>query len=230
MKIPNGLVSILIVLIGIGVIYGLGRWDKGIDEDVARWREEAKVVLELGNAYRAVIAAAEVEKARLRAERDSAEAEEGRLVRLAIVNARQDSIAREEAERTPVADIAIRLRLRPLGPDEFIADSTTVRLLWATRLDYQEAASERNRLSLLVPNLRFQRSKADSLRLIAEGQFMTATTRISTLEKTLRVGLEVTECKILGLFKCPSRGAMFIIGGITGVVAATTVAMTTGGS
>lgn len=229
MKIPNGLVSILIVLIGIGVIYGLGRWGKSLDADVERWREETKVVLELGKAFRAMLAEAEVEKARLRAERDSARVEERRLRRLALQNARQDSIAREEAERTPVADIAIRLRLRPLGPDEFVADSATVRLLWVTQMDLQFAASERDRLSLLVPNLESQNTSLQRSLLLTEGQLVTATTRISTLEETLRVGLEVTECKIFGLFKCPSRGAMFIIGGITGAVAVTTLAITTGG-
>lgn len=222
----DGIPTVLLLLIGAGVLYGLGRWDKGIDEKVERWRTETEQVLDMGKAYRAKLAEAEVEKTRLQDERDTAQVEERRLRRLATQNARQDSIAREEAEKTPVADIAIRLRLQPLGPNEFIADSSTVRLLWATQLDYRSAASERDRLSLLVPNLTRQNTSLQKSLVFTEKQFATASARVVTLELQLEKGLEATQCKVLYLFKCPSRGVMYIAGAVTAVVA---VKLTSGG-
>jgi len=227
--LPHGVPTILAVALAAVILYGLGRWDRSLDDKVERWREEVERVLEMGNAFRARMAQVEAEKARLQAERDSIEAVEARLRREAWRIARADSIAREEAARTPVADLAVRLHLRPWTANEFIADSLVVRDLWATHLDRDLFQAENARLSSLVSNVQAQNTNLRQSLVLTESQLVTATDRISTLEATLRDGLRVTECKILGLFKCPSRGTMFILGGITGAVAVTTVVLATGG-
>jgi hypothetical protein len=203
--IPTGMIPTLIIIAGMMFWYGIARWDAMISANERQWIQETRASIERGHRVREF-----ADSLRGQAARDSARADSFATIAANLrwarrMNARADSVARERAESTAVAVLASRLEMKPIAPDEFVADSNGVRRLYQLKLDADFARLE-------LPQLREEnsalREESRNLRDVARLTKLEADTlRAQNLdyEARLEEGLKVIGCKIVGFIPCPSR-------------------------
>jgi hypothetical protein len=179
-----------LVLLAAALLYGLGRWDQHVSADEQRWAEHARMALAAGKAYR-----------QLQEEGD-------RQLQKAQRAAQQ---ARQQADRaTELSD--------SLGREIEAAEATTGDMTsaedssrqWHTLFQMRTRQQMQTAAALTARTL--ERDELQGQVGVLTSQRDSARARVAQLEVTVAQGLEVKECRILGLVRCPSRGVMFVAG------------------
>lgn len=215
--------AITLVLLGVVILYGLGRWDSSIDRRLQELKAETAAVLDLIEARRAWVDSVRALEDSLGAA-DAALALQERRTRATLRElAARDTAVVEWAESSPVDSLLPLLRMRPLQLDTTTWYATTeagVRLL--------------ARGMLRVPVLDRRVEELGSLAATRLSRIETLTTlglasrvRADSLQADLDRAVPVMEawqkhsgCKILGFIKCPSRTTALVIGVLAGGTAA----------
>jgi uncharacterized coiled-coil protein SlyX len=179
-----------IILVGVVVIYALGRWDASESTRLANWLEETEQHVENG-----------LEWLRYRVERDSLLQEQKKAeARVAVLDVQladqrralselEGMIARDSAASADasIADLLPKLKLEPIPGGRYATDSTGVRFLEELRMDALQAP--------LVPVLREQvrmledqRAELRRALLLADERADSSDARVIVLEGLLEEG------------------------------------------
>jgi hypothetical protein len=209
--------TVVILAVGAGILYGLGRWEGRLDQKLELWKDKAETALAAGKAYRA-------RQDSLIARADSAEARSSRLdseitdlrgqIRVAEDSARTVALA---ASSGPLDSILPRLRLVRAGRNVFQADSSGVRYLGRLAADAQRAQTV---IPLLRKELGLERQKSLAFQEAArfhELRANSAEARVVELEIVVKEGIEARSCSIAGFLPCPPGGVLLIVGLVAGV-------------
>ena len=217
--LPSALLVVILSLVGGALLYALGRWDQAVD---AKWElHRAAVDRALEDGERAQAREDSLRDLQLTAEARADSAERLAGIQASAIAELQADVDREVeiSVASSIADILPKLRMRPIGSDLYGTDSSGVRFLEGLRLESFEA--------LLVPPLRehVQTLNVEIYELRnsliwANERADSTDARALQFEELLREGRELTECRILWLVPCPSRGVMFVGGVGLGLVLA----------
>lgn len=216
--IPSGLLTMLVVVVGAGALYGLGRWDSGVNARLEAWQDAVDAVLAQHKAFAAREDSLQTvaDSAVARASRDSTAAAGSRRQLLA---ARQRAVERRvEIGTQDLNELASGLRLVPIAINQWAADSNAVRFLAGVQADATSALEQVTLLEQENVALTSQTVNLGTALRAAQSRGDTALTRVTALEELLQEGRDLSECKILFFFPCPSRGVAFVAGGVTASV------------
>jgi len=213
--------AITLVILGAVILYGLGRWDAGLDRKLAELKAETAAVIQviqISRAWADSVRALEDSLERT----DAALAIQGRRTRVALQElAAQDSAVVVRAETAELDSLLPLVRMRPLQFADttwYATDSAQVRVLarGVLRLPVLEAQADTlrslvntqaTRIATLSAGWAAARSRADTLQA-----------QVNLAEPLLQRWQKHSSCKILGLIKCPSRTTAFIVGTVAGAV------------
>ena len=189
MKPRSLLLPIVVLVLGLLLLRQLDRWGARLDVRYEAW--VAHVDSLLGPSHDRYVALRD--SLRLERERHAREAQE----------------AGQRAQAVLQRANTLEVRLRAL-----LADTTVVGLRAALDTSL-----------LVIVELRGALAEKDTkiggltAQLAIMGrQALEDSTRIAELEETLAEGVEVTQCRILGVIKCPSRTVVFAAGILGGFV------------
>ena len=221
--LPTSAISLLIIALGAGVLYGLGRWDQSIDSQLRAHNEQVDRQLgqfkKLYSRFQDSVTALEVghqqhadslhdvatgARRQLAGVRDS-------LAVLAL-SAQSDSI------ESVLADLPFMVQI---DRNTFQTDSLGLRNIAALNI---MAIGYEKEVPLLEQEVEAQRLELldwKELYRLANVRADSAHARTLSLEADLATGRRLSQCRIIGFIPCPSRGVMLVVG--LGLGAAVTV-------
>lgn len=213
--------AVALVVLGLAVIYLLGRWDSSIDTALAAYNKTVDLALDQTRDYRAwrdSMLAEQAAREAEAAERDRTIARQGSAIARMRDRIAEDSTV---SARSSVAELLEGLHLRPIHRGTYGTDSAGVRFLEGLRLQALKAP--------LVDSLIAQRDTLKSQIETVREALGIANTRADSadawhdrLTGLLEEGQKVRGCRIAGFIPCPSRPVIFV-GGL--VIGGTTVAI-----
>lgn len=220
----------IVVILGMAVIYGIGRWDSRIARRSAELQEETDSFLERTRERRMFLDSIETLNRELAARDDSLAAIEA-VAAARLLEVRQ--LARREVaelENTPVDSL-----LRPLRLEALELPPPAVRVVYATdEPGVRFLAGRMLRLAQVERELPIVSRMADTRALRIEtlrGQVGLLTAARDSLAEDLSLAAPLlerwrahNECQIFWVIDCPSRTASFVIGAVVGGL--TVVALT----